>query len=413
VGLTIYRFDPSNCHFPPSRLPMWPVWHRGTLQRWRWPSADRSADLAGTPRSRGRYALHAGLQALRLGPGSVFLAPAYHCRSMIDAAIALGASIRFYRLNERLQPDLDDLRRLLQSMPATVPGQPARAVLAAHFFGIEVPLEGLRNLCNTAGVELVEDCSHCLVDGQGRLPTTLQPGDGGSGIGNWGDMVIASPYKFLPLGEGGKVWVRRPGLNVDAGEVAPLSRELRAAARLLRSALQPAARAPATATSTDAAKRPCGQDIVEVDSGAYSAQFDPKQAGDRGVAVARWLAGGCDLHTVAQRRRQRYAQWLQACQPWQARGLCQPLQGPLPEATVPYMFALQVPQGPEVFAHLRRQGVPAGRWDDTASGPGEAPVPWRLTLLHLPVHQEIEDDAMHWMLGVFERAIARLQSPAA
>jgi hypothetical protein len=66
-----------------------------------------------------------------------------------------------------------------------------------------------------------------------------------------------------------------------------------------------------------------------------------------------------------------------------------------------------------VFAHLRRQGVPAGRWDDTASGPGEAPVPWRLTLLHLPVHQEIEDDAMHWMLGVFERAIARLQSPAA
>ncbi len=413
MALTIHRFDPNDCHFPQPRLPMWPAWHRGTLQRWHWPAAAGTAALAGTPRSRGRYALHAGLQALGLGPGSVFLAPAYHCRSMLDAAIVLGASVRFYRLNDQLQPDLDDLRLLLHSMPTTTPGQPVRAVLAAHFFGIEVPLHGLRKLCDQTGSALVEDCAHCLVDGQGRLPATLQPDGGASGIGGWGDIVIASPYKFLPLGEGGRVWVRRPGLNVNAGGPAPLSRELRTAARLLRSALQPAARAPTAAPITDAANRPFGKDIIESDGGAHSAHFDPKQAGDRGVAVARWLAGGCDWRSVAQRRRQRYAQWLQACQPWQARGLCQPVQGPLGEATVPYMFALQVPLGAEVFDHLRSQGVPAGRWDDTASGPGEAPSPWRLTLLHLPVHQEIEDDAMHWMLGVFDRAMAPLQAAAA
>jgi hypothetical protein len=392
---------------------MWPAWHTGTLKRWHWPAAADSAPQAGTPRSRGRYALHAGLQALGFGPGSVYLAPAYHCRSMLDAAIALGACVRFYRLDDQLQPDLDDLRRLLPSMPAATRGQPVHVVLAAHFFGIEVPLQGLRDLCDMAGTALVEDCAHCLVDGQGRLPATLQPGGGVSGIGGWGDIVIASPYKFLPLGEGGRVWARRADLDVDAGEVAPLSHELRAAARLLRSALQPAARVPSAAPSTSAAKRPCGNDIVEGDGGAHSVQFDPKQAGQRGVVVARWLAGGCDLRSVAQRRRQRYAQWLHACQPWQLRGQCQPVHGPLPEAAVPYMFALQVPQGAQVFAHLRGQGVPAGRWDDTASSPGEAPSPWRLTLLHLPVHQEIEDDAMHWMLGVFASAMARLQAAAA
>ncbi len=348
-----------------------------------------------------------------MGPGSVLLAPAYHCRSMLDAAIALGASVHFYRLNERLQPDLEDVIRVLQSIQAKPRNQATSAILAAHFFGIEVPLQTFRDLCDREGLALVEDCAHCLVDGQGRLPATLLPDDAVSGIGGWGDIVIASPYKFLPLGEGGMVWARRPGLNVEPGQHTPLPHELRASARLLRSALQAPAAAPRTAADLDGPTSPCGRDIVEDDGGTHSAHFDPVQADDRGVAFARWLAGGCKLRSVAQRRRERYQQWLQACRPWQLCGLCTPVHDPLPDVAVPYMFALRVPLGARVFAHLRSHGVPAGRWDDTAQGPGGTPCPWRLTLLHLPVHQEIEDDAMNWMLGVFDQAMARLQAAAA
>ena len=156
-----------------------------------------------------------------------------------------------------------------------------------------------------------------------------------------------------------------------------------------------------------------GRDVIEEDGGTHSAHFDPASVGDRGVAVARWLAGGCDLRSVSQRRRYRYTQWLQACRPWQLRGMCSPVHDRLPDTAVPYMFALHVPQAEKVFSHLRRQGLPAGRWDDIASGPGDLPCPWRLTLLHLPVHQEIEDDAMTWMLSAFESAMVRLQPGAA
>ena len=34
-------------------------------------------------------------------------------------------------------------------------------------------------------------------------------------------------------------------------------------------------------------------------------------------------------------------------------------------------------------------------------------------MLHLPLHHEIEDDTVHWMLGIFNSAMARLQAPAA
>lgn len=413
MALTIHRFDPSDCHFPLPRWPMWPTWHRGSLRRWNWPAAAKTKVPSGTPRARGRYALHAGLKALGLGRGSVLLAPAYHCRSMLDAAIALGVNVHFYRLNERLQPDLDDVVRVLHSMPTTPRNQAVSAILAAHFFGIEVPLHALRDLCDREGLALVEDCAHCLVDGQGRLPAMLLPGGAVSRIGYWGDIVIASPYKFLPLGEGGMVWARRPGLNVEPGQRTPLARELRASARLLHSALQAPACAPSAAANTGGPTSPCGRDIIEDDGGTHSAHYDPVQADDRGVAFARWLAGGCNLRSVAQRRRERYLQWLQACRPWQLRGLCTPVHDPLPDAAVPYMFALHVPHGAQVFAHLRGHGVPAGRWDDTVHGPGDTPCPWRLTLLHLPVHQEIEDDAMNWMLSVFESAMARLQTTAA
>jgi hypothetical protein len=331
---------------------------------------------------------------------------------MLDPAIALGASVRFYRLDDRLQPDLDDVRSVLRSLAGAAGCTGPNAVLAAHLFGIETALQSLRALCDNEGLALVEDCAHCLVDGQGYPPTALHSGSTALGLGRWGDIVIASPYKLLPLGEGGMVWTRRPGLAPEPGYSTPLSRELRASFRLLRRMWQPASPMPDATVMANVQTSTCGRNITEDDGDAPSAHFDPAFARDRGLAVTRWLAGGCDLQTVARRRRRRYAQWLEASRPWQLRGLCTPVHPELADDTVPYMFPLQVPQGDPLFAHLRRHGLPAGRWDELASGPGEPRCPWRLSLVHLPVHQEIEDGAMAWMLDVFAGAMGRISGNA-
>ena len=201
---------------------MWPASDWGSLRRWQWPAASRFAAQAGTQRSRGRCALHAGRRALRLAPRNVFLAPGYHCRRMLNAAIALSASFSFYRLISQLQPDREDVHPLLNSMPTATRGQSSHTILAAHFFGIEVPLvTAARFRCNSTA-----------------------------------------------------------------------------------------------------------------------------QIGHRGVAFARWLADGCDLHGVAKRRRFLYTQWLQAREPLQLRGLCQ-----------------------------LGQALPAGRWDDTPMALVKRPAP--------------------------------------
>jgi len=97
-----------------------------------------------------------------VGAHGSLLAPAYHCRTMLDPAISLGASIGLYPLDEALAPDLASLRQLVRGGP-----QPVRALLLTHFFGFAQAAAPIRALCDEHGIALIEDCSHALFDPRG------------------------------------------------------------------------------------------------------------------------------------------------------------------------------------------------------------------------------------------------------
>ena len=121
-------FDPSPCGFPKPHIPLLPTGLDGVSLKATaaWAPADHFRHY-----TRGRYALREAYRLAGIGPGSTLLAPAYHCRTMLDPALALGAEVILYPLTPDLSPDLAAIEALAKNSSV-----PVKALLATHFFGI-------------------------------------------------------------------------------------------------------------------------------------------------------------------------------------------------------------------------------------------------------------------------------------
>ena len=137
----------------------------------------------------GRYAIAWAIKLLGLQKGDGVLMPAFHCASMIEPLSVVGAEPVFYRINDDLTIDLDDVRSKLTPS--------VKAILATHYFGFPQPLAALREFCDGAGIALIEDCAHSFFGNFAGRP-----------VGSYGDFAIASPRKFFPVPDGG-ILVRR------------------------------------------------------------------------------------------------------------------------------------------------------------------------------------------------------------
>lgn len=131
--------------------------------------------------------------------------PDFFCNTSLAPLRATGARLRFYPLDAGMQPDFDACR----SLAATE--SPDLFVLV-HYFGRPNAGTAAREFCAASGTWLVEDAAHVL-------------GPTGS-IGGWGDFVLYSPHKHLPIPDGA-VLVARPsgpgriGADVIGGFGAP------------------------------------------------------------------------------------------------------------------------------------------------------------------------------------------------
>ena len=157
--------------------------------------------------ARGRYALHAAFSLAGIGPSGGLIAPSYHCRTMLDPAIRLGADIRLYQLENNLVPDLSRIREIIGSSKI-----PIKAILASHYFGIPQDFSELSDICREFGVSLIEDCAHGIVTG--RRSDLL---------GHYGQYVVSSPYKFFPCPDGGTLISNDVNVRECGESVSPLA----------------------------------------------------------------------------------------------------------------------------------------------------------------------------------------------
>ena len=152
--------------------------------------------------STGRGALLAGLRALGIGPGDDVLLPAYLCESVVTPVETIGAWPVYFPTSRNL--DVDPAAVEAAITPRT------RAVVLIHYFGFPGPVEAVRTICQRRGIALIEDCAHALYGRLGDRP-----------LGAFGDLAIFSPWKSLPLPDGGLLVLNRPDLTTTAPDDEP------------------------------------------------------------------------------------------------------------------------------------------------------------------------------------------------
>lgn len=376
------RFDPSACGFPRPKVSVLPPLGWASLGGHK-PACISLMGSHAQPFSRARYALTEALRHCGLGPGTALLAPAYHCRTMIDPAIRLGAQVLLYPCGANLVPDLAALRVLLAQTQA-----PVKAMLVTHYFGFAQPMDALMALCQAHGIDVIEDCSHAM----------FAAPDGA--MGRSGRFGVASPYKFFPMTDGGLLWAN--GEALPEPRQAPRPPSLRAE---LSAVLHSLRGEPATALQTDAQRplpsAPRGADFV-VEEPGVSLHYVESEEGLRSLTWSRWVMRRTDQARMVERRRQNYQRWLKAIANLPH---CRALFPLLPDATVPYMFPLLIEQPELHFGTLKALGLPIWRWDDMAMSPCPVARDYRLHLLHLPCHQEVSEEQMDWMISQLVRVM--------
>ena len=382
-------FDPSTCGFPKPRIPLLPTGFDGISFKPHvpWASAGHFRHFA-----RGRYALREAYRLASIGPGTTLLAPAYHCRTMLDPALALGGDVLLYPLQPDLTPDMAAIETLAENSPT-----PVRALLATHFFGLPKPFESLAAWCAKRDVVLVEDCSHAFITEQHHP----------EGIGIHGQFIVSSPYKFLPIPDGGLLYARDARQLADIRPNAPSFKdELRGIAHMRSKAAEHhRSRAICDPAHIDAelaaimkTPSPSAKDMRE--STGCSADYRREEEGQAALRTSRWLYRHADIELIANRRRENYRHWAAVTinLPY-----CCPLFPELPTGCTPYMFSLLIDQPEPRFCWLKRMGVPIWRWDSIAASNCPTANDYRLRLLHLPCHQSLDDRELNWMIAALRK----------
>ncbi|WP_332531834.1 aminotransferase class I/II-fold pyridoxal phosphate-dependent enzyme [Massilia sp.] len=354
--------------------------------------------------SSGRIAIGMALRALGIGPGDTVLVPAYHSLSMIPPVHWCGASVIFYRIHSDTTADLDDITRLL--------GPRVKAVIVTHFFGFPQDLTGLRALCDTHRIGLVEDCAHCFFGAHD-----------GVAVGSSGDYAIGSSMKFFPIFEGGCLVSRRhklPGHLHGAGA----GFEAKAALGALESAFSYGRLTPLrlmlalplqlkgtlwTRMKQRSARIAGGgtAPVLAPASSDSSVEFDPRWVDKRSSwfsrAVLR-LAGGARI--VARRRRNYLAleSALAGAPGWRA------LFATLPDGACPWVFPLLAEYPEALFARLQAAGVPmvrfgASLWPGVDAATCANSAALGRQLFGLPCHQELNDAESAWLADTVRIAL--------
>lgn len=391
--MQFHLFDPTPCAFPKSRVPVLPVLGWDSLRNSK--SSDQISPTWKSCRyySRGRYALRDAYALAGVGNEGALLAPAYHCRTMLDPAIRLGAKIYLYRVCGDLTPDIGSIRTLLVSREF-----PVKALLASHYFGFPQKLGEIASLCREFDISLIEDCAHALFSGWNS-----------NEIGCYGRYVVSSPYKFLPCSDGGLLAINDRKMEWSGRySVTSIRSEFKA---ILDSARQLFGASNEAGLEIDNLDKEIDTLMLHGFVRANESRQDCLRPSVHYVLEAeeftgnrwsRWIARNTNLNRVVERRRKNYQYWLDV-----VRSLpnCHPLFPELPEDCVPYMFPLYIEFPGFHFYLLKNLGFPLWRWDEMAISECDVATDYRLKLIHLPCHQELSEAEMDWMMAALSKVL--------
>ena len=285
------------------------------------------------------------------------LLPSWHHGSEVEAVRRAGLAWRFYDVGESLEPDEQELERLL--------GPRVRALHLTHFLGFPQDAGRWRAWCDERELLLIEDAAQAWLASRGRRP-----------VGSHGDLAVFCLYKTVGLPEGAAMICSSPPDGVELDRRVGASEILRRHGAWLagRSAL------------ANGLTRPLQRSAAVYDPEEDFSLRDPESGP---WASTLFLLRRLSDPAVAAQRRANYRLLLE--------GLGDEAAAPfrdLPEGASPFAFPLATRDKPALLARLRAAGI---RGLDLWSAPHPslpveefpAAAERRSGIVGLPVHQEL------------------------
>jgi dTDP-4-amino-4,6-dideoxygalactose transaminase len=323
-----------------------------------------------------------------LGHGGTVLMPAYHHGVEVEAVRATGARITFYRVDDRMRVDLDDL-----STKMLLPD--VRVVYVTHYAGFAQPVRDVRDLCDQLDLPLFEDCALSLLsrDVHGRP------------LGSTGDAAVFCLYKTLPVPHGGVLIA--PRVPEALRSSPPIASTLHHAAGLMLSHIERRGGTVGRLLRDWArrAGRATVDEVVEtVKTGTqHLGALDLELGASK---LVEHLLPRFDLEMVVVRRRRNFRRLAE-----QLREHVHVVGDPLAPGVCPLFLPIRVHDKRELMQFLHAHGVDAiDFWSghDPACNPNEFPevMALRREILELPIHQSLDDEAVDFVARVVKHALA-------
>lgn len=135
----------------------------------------------------GGYAMGAALRAIGVGPGDKVLSNGFTLAPVPGAIAAVNAEPVFVEVTDSLVIDLDDLEAKIKSSGSKV-------LLLSHMRGHLCDMDRLMEICDNAGLTVIEDCAHTMGGAWRGVP---------SGRHGLVGCYSTQTYKHINSGEGG------------------------------------------------------------------------------------------------------------------------------------------------------------------------------------------------------------------
>lgn len=388
MGVAFHPINRGADQFPKPSVPVLPVLSTDMLLgggTQRYPSHFLEGDALLV--RRGRIGIAMALQALGVSSNDTVLAPAYHCRSMIEPILWSGAAVDFYKLKPNLEIDLEDVKHKLDKS--------TKALLLVHFFGFPQPLALVRALCDERGIRLIEDCAHAFFGESEGHP-----------LGSMGDFAVTSLPKFFPAIDGGLL---RPGSHITSRlHSSNLLGQARAAYRIVELAtrydrlsvlgwMMKTAMAVRQGLRTRHSMIPvAAPGLATLSAGEPMQCFNPKELSLRATLASHLAMSWSGKAKNVERRRTNYHYLSERLSGLQWADLLFPT---LPKEVVPYMFPLVLKEPVRDFPRLKRRRIPIWRWEETAYSDCLISQDYRMRLLQIPCHQGLRQRELDWMIA--------------
>jgi len=349
----------------------------------------------------GRAAIGLALEELGIGAGDVVLVPTYHCPVMVSPIVAAGAEPQFFPIRGDGTPNIGALEGQDLSR--------AKAVIAAHYFGIPRPLAETRKFCDVHGIPLIEDCAHSYF---GQIDHRA--------VGATGDFAIASLSKFFAVAEGGYLasasrdlrgiglrpqsWMAEVRMFSNAVELGALRGRFSPLNGVLKSVFATADRL----RGKSGKQRDKSSEVIEIDPEIATPRYDADLAHRQPTSTTRFIVSRASRKRIADARRRNYMFLSEFLAELNGAHALTPV---LPDHAVPYVFPLWVEEPERSYMTLRRAGVPIYRWDilwpEVPALTDDVGLEWSKHVFQIGCHQDLTESEIGEIAAIVKATVQR------